>query len=583
METSNAAVAKILRSVAAALTLKKANPFEIQAYENAADAIEHSTSEVKDLWEEGKLDQIPGIGKKLEDHLNELFKTGKVKHFETIKKGFPPILFELLDVPGIGPKSAQELVKRGVRSLDDLNDEGLVKKGISEKVAQKLTASLGEVEGRNTGRMLLPYAFAQAARILAYLKKSPDVLAADPLGSLRRMVSTVGDLDFSVSSKNPLRVVDYFIKVPRVERVIDKGDNKATVVLASGLHVDLLVGEPESYGALLQHFTGSKNHNIKLRTYAEKKGLSLSEYGIKKIKGNKLIPCSTEDQLYKILGMETPEPELREDAGEIEAALRQAQGKLPGLPKLVTLDDIKGDFHLHSSFPIEPSHDAGLDSIEEIIKKARELGYVYLGISDHSPATGTHTKEQIIKLIEKRTKFIQNLNKGKESVRVLNGLEIDILPDGSLSEPYEELDTCDYCIAGVHSVHNMSKDQMTQRLLKALANPQVDILAHPTNRLINGRGSSEVNWEEIFEFCAKNHKLLEINSSPQRLDLPDALVRQALEFGVKFIINTDAHQVAAMDDIRFGVAVARRGWAEEKDIVNTWEWKKIKEWFKIKQ
>lgn len=590
MQTSNAGIAKLLREIAAAYQIKKlGNIFQIRAYEIAADAIEHSTSEVRDLWEEGKLDQVPGLGEKLKEYLDELFKKGKVKHFEDVKKGIPKVVFDMLDVSGIGPQTAIKLSELGVKDIDDLKRKikngQLVKKGFSAKIAEKIMDGIREVENRSKGRIFLPYASAQAAKVVEYLKKSPDVIVAHALGSLRRMVVTVGDLDFAASSKNPEKVVDYFINMPGVARVMGHGDNKATVVLHSGLQLDLLVGDPDSYGALLQHFTGSKQHNIHLRTLAEKKGLSLSEYGVRKIKNqksnlksavknSKLVKTETEEEFYRLLDMDTPPPEIREDTGEIEAAFKHK------LPNLIELKDIKGDLHLHSNYTIEsPSHGPGADSIEIMVTKAGDLDYEYVGISDHPPGFSSTSKEKIIEWVQKRTKLIQKIIKSKKSIRVLNGLEVDILGDGSLSVPDEGLAMLDYCIAGIHSGHRGSKEQITKRLMKALENPYVDAISHPTNRLINERESSEADWETVFKFCAKNKKLLEINGFYNRLDLRDDLVRQALGYGVKFVINTDAHAVEQMLNMPFGVAVARRGWVTKKDVVNTWNWVEFAKWF----
>ncbi len=587
MSFSNQQIAKLLRNVAAAYTIKGiGNIFQIRAYENAADSIERSTVEIRDLWEEGKMDEVPGLGESLRGYLQELFKTGKVKHFESVEKGLPKVVFDLLDIPGVGPKTALEIANFGVNSIDDLKKQiksgTLVQKGFSDKLAEKIISAIVELGSRNR-RMLLPYAQAQADKILIFLKKSADVIEAHPLGSLRRMLATVGDLDFSASSKNPPKVIEYFCKMPGIVRIIDKGENKASVRVQSGIQVDLLVGGLKSYGALLQHFTGSKNHNIKLRTFAKEKGYSLSEYGLKRMKDEKIIETRTEEEFYHLLGMQAPPPEIREDTGEIEAALRQAQGKPGGLPDLVKFKDIKGDLHLHSNYPIKsPSHGPGVDSIEEIVKKAQQLGYEFVGISDHPPGFTTSSKNETIEWVQKRTKSIQNIQKGIKSIRVLNGLEIDILGDGRLSVPDEILATLDYCIAGIHSGHRGHKDEITKRLVAALNNPHVDIISHPTNRLLNERESSDADWEQIFKLAAKNHKLLEINAYPNRLDLRDDLVRKALEYGGKFIINTDAHQVIQMDNMLFGVSVARRGWAQDKDIVNTWDWTKFKNWFNIK-
>lgn len=578
---SNANIASLLRSVAAALTIKKRNIFEVRAYQNAADAIEHSTSEIKDLWEEGKLDEIPGVGKNIQSYLDELFKTGEVKHFEIIKKDIKPVVFDLLEIPGVGPKTASDLSELGIKNIDDLREklesEQLLKVGkVSLKLQEKLTLGLVELAGLKSNRMLLPFAFSHAEKILDYLKKCPDLDQADPLGSLRRRVATIGDLDFAASSSNPEKVIEYFTKMPGVKEVVSEGENKVMLVLNSGLHVDLLVGDPDTYGALLQHFTGSKSHNIHLREYAQKKGFSLSEYGFKDTKTGEIISIKTEDDFYKHLGMQTPPPEIREDTGEIEAAISHK------LPKLIEYNEIKGDFHLHSNFSLEPSHGPGLNNLEEIVRMAEELNYKYMGLSDHSPAFTTHSEAQIIALIEKRTKVIQKIKESTKSIHVLNGLEIDILGDGALSVPDAALKTLDYCIVGIHSGHRGTKEQITKRILTALSNPYVSVLAHPTGRIINERGSYDADWEEVFKFCVKNKKLIEINAFPNRLDLRDDLVKMAISFGVKFIIDTDAHEISQMENMEYGIAVARRGWVEAKDVVNTWEWTKLKDWFNIK-
>jgi DNA polymerase (family X) len=577
---SNQQLSETLKSVATALTIKKKNLFEIRAYQNAADSIEHSTTEVQDLWEEGKLDELPGLGKSMQQHLDELFKTGEVKHFQVIKKGIPEVVFELTNINGVGPKTAQELADLGIKDLKDLEkrikDGSLVEKGFSVKIAEKILMGLQEDKGDKT-RMLLPYAQVQADKILAYLKKGPGVIAADPLGSLRREVSTIGDLDFAVAAKDPKEVVAYFVRMPGVSRIIDQGDNKGTVMLNSGIHVDLLVGDPATYGALLQHFTGGKNHNIKLRTLALKKGLSLSEEGIKNVKTGKIIQTKTEDDFYKLLNMQTPPPEMREDTGEIEAALRKE------LPKLIELEDIKGDLHLHSNFPIDhPSHGPGVNPIHEIIEKAISLGYDYVGISDHPPAFRSQSEAHIIEWVEKRSKEISKLKgKYKNKIRVLNGLEIDILPDGTLSVPNEGLEILDYCIAGIHSGHRSSSENITKRILAALESPLVDIISHPSGRLLNERGSYDADWEQIFKYCGEHKKLLEINAFPNRLDLRDDLIREALKYGVKFVIDTDAHEVSQMENMRYGVAVARRGWVEAKNVVNTYQFKDFAKWFNL--
>lgn len=585
MEFSNANVAKLLRGVAAALTIKKANLFQIRAYEAAAEAIEHSTSEIKDLWEENNLDQIPGIGESLKAHLEELFKTGKVKHWDELKKGLPKQFFDFLDIPGVGPKTAKELVDLKVRNIDDLQNKikhgSLVSRGFSAKIAEKIMDGIRELRSIKSGRMLLPYAFTQAEKVLDYLKKSPEIEKADVLGSLRRMVATIGDLDFAIASENPQKAAEHIVNMPGVSRVLDKGEAKVTMMLFSGLRLDFLIVNSNSYGALLQHFTGSKSHNIHLRTIAEKKGLSLSEYGIKNIKSGKIHLAQTEEEFYKLLNMETPAPEIREDTGEIEAALRSAQGKPQGLPKLVELRDIKGDLHIHSNFPLESSHGPGADSIEDIAKAAKEMGYLYIGISDHQPSFTNHTEKQVINLIKKRKKVIDQFNYSDKNIRVLNLLEVDILPDGILGMPDEALKLLDFTLVGIHSSHGQPKEVMTKRILKALENPYVKILTHPTGRILNERDSSKADWEEVFKLAVLKNIALEINAFPNRLDLSDTLIRQAKALGVKFIINTDSHDISQLENMMFGVAMGRRGWLEPEDVINTWNWTKFDKWFKI--
>ena len=359
-----------------------------------------------------------------------------------------------------------------------------------------------------------------------------------------------------------------------MERVLSSGPTTSAVDLKNGLRADLKVQPPEAFGALLQHYTGSKNHNIKLRELALKKGHSLSEYGIKT--RGKLHKFESEEAFYKYLGMDWIEPELRENTGEIETAI------VHKLPNLVKLTDIKGDVHLHSSYPIEPSHDLGANSFAEILKKGQSLGYEYIGLSDHSPGVSTHTSKQIIELVKNRRENIEKLKYSNKKVKVLNLLEIDILTNGELSVPEDGLKLLDGSIAGIHSSHSQDKKTITKRLLNAIVSPYVQVISHPTGRLLLQRESYEADWEKVFEACVKHKTMLEINSWPSRLDLPDTLVREAISHGVKFVINTDAHQIDQMDNMKFGISVARRGWATKGDIVNTLPWVEFREHFRVK-
>lgn len=586
MDFSNAKVAKLLREIATAYTIKKDSPFKIKAYESAADGIEHLTSEIKDLWQNNQLDEIPGIGESLKEHLDELFKTGKVKHWESVKKGIPEAVFDFLDIPSVGPQTALRLAKQGVKDSGDLEKKikngGLLKLGFSQKFVDKLKRGFDESQTINTGRILLPNAFASAQKILDYLKEDSNVEKVDVLGSLRRMVATIGDLDFAIASNNPSEVIKHITSMSGISEVIDKGKSKVTIVISSGLHLDVLIAKPNSYGALLQHFTGSKMHNIHLRKVANDKGYSLSEDGVKRLEDGrsksddgKVIKIETEEELYSLLGMQTPAPEIREDTGEIEAALAHK------LPHLINLKDIKGDLHIHSNYPIEPSHDLGVNTIEEMAKKGKDLGYEYIGIADHQPSKQNHTLDQMVKLIEKRKKHIEHINYSKKNIRVLNLLELDIMPDGALSVPVEALKLLDFGIAGVHSSHHQSKEDMTKRLIKVLENPYIKVLTHPTNRLLNEREASDADWDSVFKTAAKNKKALEISGYPNRLDLSDQLVRKAKSYGVKFVIDTDSHEVSQMEMMVFGVSVAKRGWLEKDDVINSWDWTKFSAWFKL--
>jgi len=574
---SNKQIAKILNDVAAAYTIKGGSQFKIIAYQNAAASIEHATSEIKDLWEEGRLDTVPGLGENIRKYLDELFTKGKVGHFDSVTKDISQIVFELLKVRGMGPKTAYKLATNlKLKSLSDLAQKAKSKKirvlpGFGQKSEQEILESLDKF--KEPTRYLLPEVFPVAERILNHLKKLKEVKIAEPLGSLRRMNPTVGDIDIAVASNHPKTVIKHFTAFGEISKVLEAGERKGSVILKNGMQIDVLINPPESFGSLLQHFTGSKNHNIKLRELALKKKMSVSDYGIR-YKGQ-LHEFEGEEEFYQFLGMDWIVPEMREDTGEIEAALGYK------LPKVIGVRDVRGDIHLHSSYPIEPSHDLGKDSFEEIINKAKSLNYEYVGLSDHSSGVSTHTKNQIIRIIEKRTKKIEQLKSSVKNIGILNLLEIDILTNGQLSVPKDGLKMLDGAIAGIHSSHSQDKKTITSRLLAAIRSPYVQVISHPTGRLLNARESYEADWPFIFRECRKTKTVLEINAHPNRMDLPDTLVRQALEYQVKFIINTDSHDIAQMDNMRFGVAVARRGWAQKRDVANTLPWVEFRKLFNV--
>lgn len=562
---NNLQISELLRNVASAYQYKDQNKYKFQiiAYQRAADAIEHSTSELKDLWDDNKLSDVPGVGPSIASHLDELFRTGKSKHFNEITKDIPEDAFKLMVLPKVGMKTAMKMLAE------------LSKSELAEKLKE------AERISNKVKRHLLPYAENIANEVIEFLKEDEDCLEINVLGSLRRRVATVGDIDIAVSSNNPQAILDKFVKYQKAQKVIEKGTVTASIVLPGDVQVDILVVKPENYGNALQHFTGSKHHNIALREYSLKRGYSMSEHGIKEVKTKKVHKFKDEVSLYNFLKLDYISPELREDGGEIEAA---GNGKLPNLVKL---EDIKSDLQIHSSFDIETSHDLGQNTMQEIIDKAVKLNYEYIAFTEHNPSRGKHTDSQIINILKNKQEEVNRLNEllsysseksGESRVfKVFNSLEIDILKNGELSVPDKGLETLDFALVSIHSSFDLSRSEMTKRVIKALSHPKVKIFAHPTSRKINEREGVELDWPTIFDFCLKNNKWIEVNADPMRLDLPDSLVRDAVKLGIKFTLGTDTHEISMMDNIKYGVDVLRRGWATKKDIINTKSLKDFKE------
>lgn len=587
---SNSEIAKLLRTVAASYSIKDEGKFRFQiiAYEKAADSIDNLTLELEDLYKSGKPPAIAGIGKTISAHLEELFTKGKVSHFDWVLSGIPESVFVLMDIPSFGPKKAYRIAKEFslnnpktvIDDLEKIANQGKIAtlSGFGEKSQADILRAINEFrEGKGkTTKMTLPLAFEVSEKITSYLEESKYIEKALPLGSLRRMKPLVGDIDIAVSSNNPGKAIEHFVKYPGLDRVIEKGDISSSILITGGRQIDLIVLPPSSLGSLLQHFTGSKDHNVHLREYSIKKGMSLSEKGIKVKKNGveKLLKFSSEEEFYNALGMDWVPPEIREDQGEIELAISHK------LPKLIELGDIKSDFHIHSSFPIEPSHDMGKNSIEEMADKAIELGYEYMGFSEHNPSISKHTKEQMVDLVKKRNKEIEHKISGKKDIRVFKLLEVDILPNGELATPQEVLDELDFAIVSVHSSFSMSKEDMTKRVIKGLSNKKAKILAHPTGRLLNERAGYELDWELVFDFAKRNNKAIEINAWPTRLDITDSVIKMAVDKGVLMVINSDSHAAWQMDMIKYGVAMARRGWAQKKDILNSYSFENFSKWAK---
>lgn len=560
---TNLEIAELLRDVAAAYKLMDDPPlrkatdgrgkykFQIIAYERAADATEHATSELKDLWDDGKLTEVPGIGPSIAKHLDEFFKIGHSKHFDDLMKDIPKDAFKLMSLPKVGIKTAVKILNESSR----------------EEISEKLKEADKII--KKVRRHLLLYASLIAIELINYLKLNKDVIRVDPLGSLRRQAITVGDIDIAVATNNPTGVIQHFVNYPKKQKIIEQGEKTASIMLPNGMQVDILPTPPESYGNTIQHFTGSKMHNIALREFALKKNLSLNEYRVKNIKTGNETRFDNEKDYYNFLALDFIPPELREGTGEIEASLNH------NLPKLVELIDVKADLQIHSSFDIETSHDLGESSMEAVVKKGRELKYEYLAFTEHNPAQKGHTDGQIVEILKRKREKIDQLNysiskiKNGSIQKVFNSLEIDMKPDGSLPVSDAGLATLDFALVSIHSSFDLPRDLQTKRVLSALAHPKVKIFAHPTGRKINEREGAELNWPEIFDFCLKNNKWIEINCDPMRLDLPDVLVRDAVKCGVKLTLGTDAHHIDGMNNMMWGVSVARRGWAEEKDIINT--------------
>jgi DNA polymerase (family 10) len=539
--------------------------FKPYAYQKAAASLEGMQEDVGDIYRKGgrkALEEIPGIGRAMSDHIEEYLKTKKVKFLEEFKKNLPVKMDELLRVEGVGPKKIKVLYEKlGIKNVKDLEKAAKAHKiaplfGFGETTEKNILQGIEFVK-QNKGRSLLHDILPVARQVLAKLEVLPEVKRASIAGSLRRRKETIGDVDFLVVSKNPKKVMEFFVKLPGVKKIWGQGGTKASVHMAQGFDMDLRVVPEESYGSALQYFTGSQAHNILTRKIAIDKGLKLSEYGV--FRGAQRIAGKTEDEVYKAIGLGYIEPELREDNGEVNAWL---EGKLP---KLVELKDTKGDLHCHSDW------NGGENSIEEMAKKAMSLGYEYIGISDHSKTLQIENGLDEKKLL-KQHEAIKKINEGfkKKGVNfiVLHGVEADILKDGSIDIKDEVLAQLDYVIASVHLNTKMEKKEMTARMEKAMRNPNVDIIAHPTGRIVNQREEYQMDFDRILKVAKETGTVLEINSS-QRMDLRDFYIRRTKEEGVKMIINTDSHHKDQMDLMEYGVSQARRGWAEAKDIINT--------------
>ena len=564
---SNKEIIQILKEVVAAMEVKGDSFFKIRAYHTAILSIENLTQSVFELWENKRLGEIPGVGQALIDHIGDLFTKGEVVEFSKKKAGLPDGMFELIGLRKVGAKTAYKLASQfqlkhretALEEVKKLAEAGKIREldGFSEKSEANILDSIENLKMNKSEkkRTLLANAEKVVERVREYMLSNKDIQYCEAMGSFRRRAPTIGDLDFAVASESIDETISYFLKFPEVKEILSQGDKKASVVLNNDLQVDLRVIQKKELGSMLQYFTGNMQHNVLLRQYALQNSMSLSEYGIKY--QEKLEEFAHEEDFYKRLGLQYIVPELRHGKNEIELAKKNE------LPKLVKLEDIKGDLHTHTTFS------DGENTLEEMVNKAREKGYEYIGISDHAPSVVSRGDDEVRRLIEKRREEIDELNKKYSDIKILFGMEVNILADNSLGLPDEMLKMLDYAIASIHTSFEMDRDKMTERVLSALSNPYIKIWGHPSGRLLNEREGIEINWTKIFEFAAENKKIIEINAQPQRLDLADDLVYEAIKAGVTVIINTDSHNSQSLDMMKYGIDVARRGFCEKHHILNT--------------
>jgi DNA polymerase (family 10) len=557
----NSDIAKVFQDIADLLELKGENPFKIRAYQKAVRSIEHLPVEVEKLVVENRLREVPGVGEAINKKITELVTTGKLYYYEELRAEFPEGISTLLDIPGIGPKTAMLLSSDlGIKSVDEL-EAALVSGKVAslprmgDKVAETILHHIQTLR-RKDQRIPIGEALPVVAEILAQLRGLPGLKNLVPAGSLRRFRETIGDIDIMGTTNNPQEAMHAFTTLPQVKEVLASGVTKSSIIVSGDLQVDLRLVEHDLFGSTLQYFTGSKQHNINLRERARRRGLSLSEYGITNLETGQLEKFATEEAFYDRQGLSFIPPELREAQQEIEKA---ELGTLPGLGEL---SDIQGDLHVHTNWS------DGHDSIEAMALAARDLGYQYLGITDHSGGRGIVHGLDAGRLRQQLAN-IKEVNQKLDGIHIFTGIEVDIRADGSLDTPEELLKELDIVTAAVHSGMNQSREQMTRWIIQAIDNPDVDILAHPTCRLLSDRGPVAVDMEAVFQAAASTDTVLEINAMPSRLDLKDMHTYQARELGVKLIINTDAHSTGHLDFMRFGVGIARRGWCEAKDILNT--------------
>ncbi|NPA95686.1 MAG: DNA polymerase/3'-5' exonuclease PolX [Thermodesulfobacteria bacterium] len=567
----NQQIAQKFYKTADLLEIMGENPFRVRAYRNAARTIESLGRDLSEMVAQGEdLTKLPGIGKDLAQKIQEIIETGTFQKLKELEEEVPPGLIELLKVEGLGPKRIKTLYDTlGITSLEELREaaqKGEISKlpGFGKKLEQTILKGvvLAKKEGR---RFRWAYVESFALELVDFLKKAKGLNAIEVAGSFRRKKETVGDLDILVTATNPKEVIEHFVTFPEIKEVLSKGSTRSTIILSSNIQVDLRAVEEESYGSALHYFTGSKAHNIAIRSLAQKLGLKINEYGV--FKGEERIAGRSEEEIFASVGLPYIEPELRENRGEIEAAM---EGRLP---KLITISDIRGDLHCHTKWS------DGQYSIAEMVAAARRLGHSYIAITDHSRRLAM-IKGLDEKRLEMQAREIEEVRGHFPDIQILHGIEVDILEDGSLDLPDSALELLDIVVAAIHSKFKLSKKKQTMRLLKAMDNPHVNIIAHPTGRLIGVREGYELDMEKVMKHAAQNGCILELNAQPSRLDLNDVNLKLAKEMGIKISIATDAHNMDNLLYMRYGVNQARRGWLERRDVINTLSAEKLLETLK---
>lgn len=571
---NNATFARIFNEIGAMLELKGESPFKVRAYRTAASTFANLHEDLKEVWREGRVDDLPGVGKAITGKVGELMTTGHLRFYERLLEEIPPSLISLTEIPHLGPKTAmllyQNLGIQGIADLEKAINDGRLRElpGFGERTIEGIREGIQTIQKRSAEkRDLLGTALPVVRQMVALLKQKCSTLdKIEIAGSARRWRPTVGDIDIMATASDPLEVIDCFVALPMVGEVDSRGVNKATVRLHNGLQVDLYVMEPKYYVPLLHHFSGSRAHLIKLRDRAIRMGYKLNEYGLHK--GGQEVPLHEEKDIYEALGLAWMPPEMREDRGEIEAAERRK------IPKLIEVSDIKGDLHCHSTWS------DGAESILTMARAAKDRGYKYIAITDHSQSLTIARGLTIDRLHEQRKEIEEAQKALGDGIRILHGTELEIKLDGTLDFPDEILEWLDIVVASIHMGLRQPGEQVTQRALNAIRNPHVDILGHPTGRLINQREPSAMDVGAVIREAAKTGTALEINSAPDRLDLDDLYVKEAIEAGCLLSVDTDAHHHDNFELVEYGVHIARRGWATAESIITTWELDRLEGWLR---